>query len=107
VYEFGDTCIGVLICMDIQNGALFQAVIRKLKESAAAVKLLCIPGDMTRDWFSDDVLPPHYSGVSVALCNNTETHVIRCKSFIADPAGRKVVVQREAEPIHAEVSNSR
>ncbi len=103
VYEFGAICIGVLICKDIQCG-LFRAVINNIKSSLASLKLLCIPADMASNWFPGDNIiyfPDTYEGVHVILCNHVLTHQLRCKSFITDTNGKKIVVQQDSEPIYA------
>ena len=103
VYEFGDVCIGVLICMDIDHTEFSQAVIESIKSSSASLKFLCVPADMGPEWFPDDRLPfpEKFDGIHVILCNHIKTHgvVARCKSFITDTNGNKIVKQRESEPI--------
>jgi predicted amidohydrolase len=103
VYEFGDICLGVLICMDIQHGLLFRAVMDKIRSSSATTKLLCIPADMSFEWFSNDTVGSRYQGVAVALCNQTRTYQVRCKSFVADSLGRRLAVQKDVEPIWAQI----
>lgn len=105
-YSFGDTCIGVLICMDIDHIAFSLAVIQKLKSSKARSKYLCVPADMGSAWFSEDCLPfpQRFEGIHVILCNHIKTHQVRCKSFITDTDGMKIVVQRNEEPIHRDFS---
>lgn len=102
IYSLGDTCIGVLICMDIDHIAFSSAVIRNLKSSAARSKFLCVPADMGSQWFNEDHLPfpQKFEGIHVILCNHIKTHPVRCKSFITDTDGMKIVIQHDKEPIH-------
>lgn len=107
VYVLGDVCIGILICMDIINGAFSQTVIKKIKSTPAKLKLLCVPADMADYYFSGQILatPQNFEGINVILCNHTNAHPQdRCKSFVTDTHGKKVVVQNYVEPIHAELS---
>jgi hypothetical protein len=103
IYEFEDVCIGVLICMDVDCLLFSRAVIEKVRTSSAKLKLLCVPADMTSDWFSGDALSSVFEAIHVVLCNHTKTHQARCKSFVTDMHGRKIVVQDQDEPIHAEL----
>lgn len=103
VYVLGDVCIGVLICMDINHGAFSRAVIENIKFTSAKLKLLCVPADMADYYFSGQNLasPQNFEGVHVILCNHTNAHPQdRCKSFVTDTHGTKVVVQNHVEPIH-------
>jgi len=104
VYEFDDICIGLLICMDVDNVGFSKAVIDQLISSSAKLKFLCIPADMGSDWFNDDNLPNKYHGIHVILCNHTKTHEARCKSFITDTQGRKIKIQNDRESIYVELS---
>lgn len=103
VWNFGTLCIGVLICMDIDH-EFAHAVIGEIQASRAKLKVLCIPADMQREW---DVLmfPKRFEGIYVVLCNHTKTYhgMGRCKSFIANTSGNRIEVQREAEPIYADL----
>lgn len=107
VYVLGeDVCIGVLICMDITNGAFSHTIIETVRSSSADLKLMCIPADMTSDWFSGDSIPSplQFEGIHVILCNHTKTHPQnRCKSFVTDTHGTKVVVQKQVESIHTDL----
>lgn len=105
VYVHGKACIGMLICMDIDHVAFSNAVINGIKSSAASLKLLCVPADMGSHWMAGDSLlfPQRYTGVHVILCNHIKAHQSRCNSFIADKEGNKIVVQRNREPIYAEL----
>lgn len=106
VYVLGNVCIGILICMDIINGAFSQAVIKKMKSTSTKLKLLCVPGDMADYYFSGQHLasPQNFEGIHVILCNHTRAHPQdRCKSFVMDTHGTKVVVQNHVEAIHADL----
>ena len=105
VYEHGDVCIGILICMDIDNVAFSTAAIESIKSSSASLKLLCVPADMGSHWLSGDSLPfpKKFEGIHVILCNHIKTHQSRCKSFITDIKGEKIMVQQDREPIYAEL----
>ena len=105
VYQFGKVCIGVLICMDVDHPEFSCAVIAKVRSSAAELKLICIPADMGNDWFSGASLPfpTKFEGTHVILCNHVKTHQVRCKSFVTDAHGTKIVEQNEEEPIHTEL----
>ncbi len=99
IYEFDDVCIGLLICMDIENIAFSKMVIDKIISSPAKLKLLCVPADMGSEWLGGDNLPGKFKGVYVILCNHSRTHESRYKSFIADIHGRKIRVQNDEESI--------
>ena len=103
VYEFGSFCIGVLICMDIDKPDFSRTVVEKIRASSAKLKFLCVPADMGDYWFSGDSLPfpNRFEGVHVILCNHVKTHQARCKSFVTDIVGKKLVVQQDHEPIYA------
>ncbi len=106
VYVLGDVCIGVLICMDINHGAFSRAVIGNIKSTSAKLKLLCLPADMDNFNFAGENLlyPQNFEGVHVILCNHTKSHPHdRCKSFVTDTHGTKVVVQNRVEPIHTDL----
>jgi predicted amidohydrolase len=103
VYEFGNACVGLLICMDVQDFILAPAVIQGLNTSQAGLKILCIPASMENSsWFSGDMVPG-YEGIHVVLCNQN-MHAIRCKNFVTDTHGLKIVEQDQDEPIHVELS---
>lgn len=105
VYQFGGVCVGVLICLDVDHVEFSRAVIEKVRSSLAKLKLMCIPADMGAHWFSGDSLPwpKMFEGTHVILCNHIKTHQVRCKSFVTDAQGRKIVAQGEDEPMHAEL----
>lgn len=105
VYQFGEMCVGVLICMDVEHVEFSRAVIEKVRSSSTNLKLICIPADMGDYWFRGDSLPwpQMFEGTHVILCNHTKTHQVRCKSFVTNARGRKIVVQGEDEPIYAEL----
>ena len=103
VAHFQRFSVGVLICMDVQNPQFSARVVESLRASENPIKVLCIPADMGSYWFEGPALsfPARYAGVYVALCNSTETHEARCRSFIANCEGTKIVIQSNAEPIVA------
>ena len=105
VYETDSLCVGVLICMDIDRQEFARTVTQTIRSSSRPLKLLCIPADMGDYWFSGEslVAPERFEGIYVVVCNHTKTHQARCKSFIADIKGKKVIVQKQTEPIHAEL----
>ncbi len=105
VYMHRKVCIGVLICMDLDHVEFSNAVINSVKSSSVNLKLLCVPADMGAYWMSGDSLPSSekYTGIHVILCNHVNTHQSRCKSFITDKEGNKIVVQNNREPICAEL----
>jgi hypothetical protein len=100
VYESGRMCVGVVICMDVQNATFLQAVVDTVKSSRCEFKFLCIPADMGSEWFSSEPLANQFSGVYVALCNNTKHPQPRCKSFMTNMNGIKIAPQNDVEPIH-------
>jgi hypothetical protein len=104
VYELPHICVGVLICMDIQNASFFLSIIDRIRLSKAALKLLCIPADMGSEWLEGDYLmDAHLEGIHVGLCNHTTNHQLRCKSFITDAHRRKIRRQIDCEPIDWEL----
>ena len=106
VYECGDVCIGVLICMDVNCPALAQSVTERIKSANAIHKFLCIPADMSADWFKDkNLFGSIFDGMHVLMCNNTATYGLDgCQSFITDTHGKKISVWTPGEPFHAELS---
>jgi hypothetical protein len=99
VYTFGDVCIGVLVCRDLQIGEFTRDVANALKTSRASHGFVCIPADMDNYWFGGPTIPTReFDGVHVALCNNT-TNENRCRSFVADQHGTKIVWQSRLEMI--------
>lgn len=107
VYELGDICIGVIICMDVNHGVFLHSITQTIRSSGAALKILCVPADMGGEWFAENSLafPQNWEGIHVIVCNNnTRNHqAFRCKSFVTDTRGVKIVVQNGIEPIHAEL----
>lgn len=101
VARVGDLALGVVICMDIQNGDFTRWVLGELLASAAPYKLLCIVGDMDLNWSFDHSAPFMSRGeIHVALSNNVLTYPdSRTRSFITDRRGRMGVVQVDKEPI--------
>jgi predicted amidohydrolase len=103
VYRSGDACVGVLICMDVNCAPLASAVAEQVKSSKSEFKIICIPSDMSADWFQGEELSGSiFDGVHVAMCNNTKTYVrTGCRSFITDTQRKKITTQTPGEPIHA------
>ena len=107
VYQAANVCVGMIICMDVNNPVFLRTVVDKIRSSTASQKFLCIPADMDANWFVGDKLafPQEFGGVHVVVCNHTKTYPdIRCASFITDTLGTKIKVQRQHEPIHAELT---
>ena len=110
VYMFGDVCIGVLICKDINHPAFSRAVIENIKSISAKLKLLCVPADMDNFNFTGENLlyPQTYEGLHVIMCNHTKSHPQdRCKSFVTNTRGMKVRVQTHVEPIHTDLPDGK
>ena len=91
VYEFGNVCIGILICMDVtvELEAFRRAVFDEVRARQAAFKLLCIPAAMSKSvWSWSNPLQSNYRGVHIVLCNShTKGFLPGCSSFIANPDG--------------------
>lgn len=102
VVEFTDHCIGVVICMDAQDGLFLNEVLSRVRSSHCRNKFLCIPACMGSWWFGEHGIYTQYGGVSVVLCNNTGRQD-RCKSFIMDSDGRRLATQQNREPISYEL----
>ena len=94
--------IGVLICRDYQSNELRGQLLARLMSCHSACKLLCIPADMSNDFFQAGP-GLTFPGVFVALSNHSLTYEnpCRCLSFIADPHGDVVSRQIECESITA------
>jgi len=105
IYETARVCIGVAICMDVNHADFMSDLRNRIKASAAAVKLLCVPGDMMSVWFSGG-LHFCFEGIRVVVCNNVRTYqgAWRRASFIADASLQMVVVQKNDEPISSELA---
>lgn len=104
IYELPHVCIGVIVCMDVNCPAFSRTVIEKVRSSQSELKLICIPADMTSDWFGGDaVAPAMFGGIHVVLCNHTKTHQQRCRSFVTDLHGSKIIVQNDDEPIFVDL----
>jgi len=103
IYVCDTIAVGLLICMDIQEPVLTGRVIERLHQATAPFKVLCIPAEMSAGggWFSEPTLgDPRWSGIHVALSNNNVRYPQhRVRSFIADAARQKVVVQEDGEAI--------
>lgn len=102
--ELKDMCIGVIICMDVQQTDFVGPIITKIRLSKSKYKFVCIPADMTADWFRGNTISNQYEGVHFILCNHTKTYQSnRCKSFITDTLCQKIRVQEGEEPIHVDL----
>ncbi len=101
VYDDGVICIGIVACKDVDHVQFFGMVTQRIRSSTSKHKVLCVPADMGSEWLNDEVLPQKYHGMYVVLCNNVYTHQARCKSFVANDMGQKIIVQRDREPIFA------
>jgi predicted amidohydrolase len=105
VRVFGDLAVGVVVCMDVQEATFLNTLTTELNASAARYKLLCIPADMTGDWFSTSELMPVFTGISVALSNHPTNHQWRCKSFISDAERRKRAKQHDTESVFFDLND--
>lgn len=103
IYQERDQlCIGVVICMDIDNPSFRYQIFDWVKASQCQCMLLCIPSDMGGEWLANEKLPwgTRGHGFHFVLCNNTISHPdYRCKSFVTDQFSQKIAVQRETEPL--------
>src|SRR5262245_36893466 len=82
VYRSGAVCVGVVLCMDVQDEAFVREVADALKSAPASFKLLCIPAAMSAStWNWSDPLGSKWEGVHVLLCNNHQAaYKPGCKS---------------------------
>lgn len=104
VFLCSQAAVGAVICMDVQQSGWVRRIIDALAAAAAPIKLLCIPADMSGDYFQGERLQPYLHGVHVALCNHVRSYPNhRCASFVTDAAGAKRVVQQGATPLHVEL----
>lgn len=100
VYDLPDICVGIVICMDVQNIGILDPVADRIRASPATGKFLCIPAAMQGHWFTDGTIAPNFHGINVILSNNPTLPDGRCKSFMTDRECRKVHRQIDREPIH-------
>ena len=104
VYQLPLICVGLVICMDIQNPTLVQHVVAQIKSSGSFLKFLCIPADMRAHWFPGDrVEGNQYEGLRVIMCNSTTTLYSRRESFITDCHRTIVCKQTGRDPIYLEL----
>jgi predicted amidohydrolase len=104
MYELPFVCIGVVICMDIQEVAFWHPIAKQMMLSPARTKVLCIPADMGSQWFREDLLgDPMFEGIHVVLSNHTTNKQVRCRSFITDTGRMKIRQQVDRESIHLEL----
>jgi hypothetical protein len=99
VIYLGDTfALAVLICMDIRNNYRLK-VLDALHNSKKAVKILCVPADMTNDWFYSEPIYG-WKGINVAVSNNNCTYPdSRAKSGISGTDGYWLERQVDCEHI--------
>lgn len=100
IFEIPEVCIGLFICMDVDNSEFSLSVTNSVRASQAKAKLICIAGDMRYDWFYGGA-SERLSGMHVALCNNIRnyTGASRRKSFITNTNRIEVASQRDCETI--------
>ncbi len=105
IYDRGDMCVGVLICMDVDHVEFSRAVVDAVKSSNAGKKLICVPADMAPHWFpGETLLGPMSEGVHVAVSNGMRTHgKARRKSFVTDTRGRIIATQKGDEALHVQL----
>ena len=110
IYESHDLAVGLLICMDFDIPAVRDGVIDHLHRSAAKFKVLCVPADMSRDWFSTEpITPPKLDGIRVAVSNGLVHGDNRLRSFITDRKRMKdaSAKQVDREPIRLWLGDNR
>jgi predicted amidohydrolase len=87
--QYGDACIGAVICSDVQDSCRLGTLARGLDESNSALKIVCIPACMSHDYFSGDRFEdPDLKGKYVVLANSDPKG---CGSFVTNTALDKVV----------------
>ena len=104
VRHFPHMSVGLVICMDIQNPTFVHEVVRQLRLGRTPYKILCIPADMSSEWFSgSDTLLDDFEGVHVAMSDWPDDggpmKRPQSPSFITDTHGRKVVKRAGSEAI--------
>lgn len=103
IYVSNGLAVGLLVCMDFDIPAVRDRVIGQLHESAAQLKVLCVPSGMSRDWFPvTPISPPSLEGIHVVVSNNMYHGDNRHLSFITD-RNRMPVTQLDKEPICMEL----
>jgi len=101
VYSVGDVCVGVLICIDVDDPIFSNAIIDSVKSSKKRWRILCVPADMHNSWFNNGGLTAKFGGVYVVLSNNSKSHPDnRCLSFIASDKRKIIMRQEEQHPLH-------
>lgn len=95
IYESDSVCIGVLICVDVEEG-FSRDVIEAVRSSRKPMKIVCILAAMTASvWNWSNPLPSNYHGVHIVLCNNyAKAYPPPYKSFIAAPNGTRLTEER-------------
>ena len=96
--------------MDFDIPAVRDGVIEQLHRSAAPFKVLCVPADKSRDWFSTEpITPPQLDGIHVAVSNGLVHGDNRLRSFITDRKRMKdaSAKQVDREPIRLWLGDNR
>lgn len=109
IYECHDLAVGLLICMDFDIPDVRDGVIERLHRSAAQFKVLCVPADMSRDWFTTEpITPPKLDGIHVAVSDGLVHGDNRLRSFITDRKRMKDAnaKQMDREPIRLGLGDS-
>jgi len=102
IYESAAVAVGVLVCRDYQSNELRLPMLERLQKATASVSVICVPADMSGDFFSHDQIAV-FPGVFCALSNNKKTYENphRCRSFISNKSGAVVSRQLGYEAISA------
>ncbi len=88
IYEVGALAIGLICCLDINNGDIVRAIKEGLNNSNCEHEMIVISAYMTdRSWFSGDSVQPYLHGLYVILANGCNYGV---SSFISTTTGKKL-----------------
>jgi predicted amidohydrolase len=102
VLQFGNVCIGILICRDIEPPEFRASIVGLVRGSSTPKKLICIPADMGDQWFVDAKVGRDFEGVHVLLSNKGRSDGSGCPSLFAGPDGVKLNVVRAGQMLTAE-----
>lgn len=105
VWLEGSLAVGVLVCMDVDDGLIRSPVIAAVRESGRFQRLICVPSCMFsgfRSFESGEPLGPIWRGVNILFCNFLQDD-LSPYSFITDRQGNKVVRSRDL--IECEIPN--